>query len=154
MSLLDRLLGRKSLTSPAADTMPPDAATRIIQEYGAVLRESAPGPGCIADVRNLPHSKERIKQALVFGLRVTKDPELREQLKFGYLSLADWQEEVGPNNLGIDPTNWDPAADPMQLAKQISAQGELLEKWKPLVRAEQEALEIELKQLGQWRRYS
>lgn len=130
--------------------MTPEAAQKIVQDYGAALGSSAPAPGCVADVRNLPHSKERIKQALVFALRLTKEPQMREQLKVGYISLADWQEGVGNETVGIDLTKMDLNADPLEMAKRIASQGSVMEKWTPLVQAEREALKSELQKLGLW----
>lgn len=130
--------------------MPPAVAEKIVQDYSAVLGSAAPAPGCVADARKLPHQKERIKQALVFALRMTKEPQMREQLKVGYISLSDWQEGVGDATVGIDLTNMGPNADPVQLAKRITTQGAAAEKWLPKVKAEQEALKAELQKLGLW----
>jgi hypothetical protein len=130
--------------------MPPAVSEKIVQDYGAVLGSAAPGPGCVADARKLPHPKQRIKQALVFALRMTKEPQMREQLKVGYISLSDWQDGVGDAPVGIDLTNVDPNADPVELAKRIASQGAAAEKWMPKVKAEQEALKVELKKLGLW----
>ena len=49
----------------------------------------------IADERKLPHSKQRIKEAILYALRLTKDAAMREELKSAYLSLAGWQAGVG-----------------------------------------------------------
>ena len=151
MGLLDRIFGRaKGERQRTLTGMTADAAEKIVQDYGAVLGSSAPAPGCVADVRNLPHSKERIKQALVFAIRLTKDPQMREQLKVGYISLADWQEDVGTDTVGIDLTKMDLNADPLEMAKRIASRGNAMEKWTPLVQAEQEALKSELQKLGLW----
>lgn len=151
MGLLDRILGRgKGERKHKSTEMTPDAAGKIVQDYGAVLGSLAPAPGCVADVRNLPHPKEHIKQALVFAIRLTKDPRMQEQLKVGYISLADWQEGVGGGTMGIDLTSMDLNADPLEMAKRIALKGTAMEKWTPLVQAEQEALKAELQKLGLW----
>ena len=150
MGLLDRIFGRTKTESSSSGAMPPAVAEKIVQDYGAVLGSTAPTPGCIADARKLPHSKERIKQALVFALRMTKEPQMREQLKVGYISLSDWQEGVGDATVGIDLINMDLNADPVELAKRITSQGAAAEKWMPKVEAEQEALKAELQKLGLW----
>lgn len=149
MGLLDRIFGRTKSNCPI-EQMTAAAAERIVQDYGAVLEFSAPAPGCVADVRNLPHSKERIKQALVFALRLSKEPQMREQMKIGYILLADWQEGVGNETVGIDFTKLDLNADPLDVAKRIASQGSAMEKWMPLVKAEQETLKLELQKLGLW----
>jgi hypothetical protein len=150
MGLLDRIFGPTKTEQPSAGTLAPAVAEKIVQDFGAVLASAAPAPGCVADVRKLPHSKERIKQALVFALRMTKEPQTREQLKIGYISLADWQEGVGDAAVGIDLTNIDPNPDPVELAKRITSQGAAAEKWMPKVKAEQEVLKAELQRLGLW----
>lgn len=61
MGLLDRIFGRTKTESSNTGAMPPAAAEKIVQDYGAVLGSSAPAPGCIADAGKLPHPKERIK---------------------------------------------------------------------------------------------
>ncbi len=151
MGLLDRIFGQaKGERKHISTEMTPDAAEKIVQDYGAALGSSAPAPGCVADIHSLPHPKEQIKQAFVFALRLTKDPQMREQLKVGYISLADWQEGVGSSIAGIDLTNMELNADPLETAKGIASQGAAMEKWTPLVQAEQEALKAELQKLGLW----
>jgi len=150
MGLFDRFFGRTRTESSSAGAMPPAIAEKIVQDYGAVLGSAAPAPGCVEDARKLPHPKERIKQALVFALRMTKEPQMRDQLKVGYISLSDWQEGVGDAPVGIDLTDMDPNADPVELAKRITSQGAAAEKWMPKVKVEQEALKAELQKLGLW----
>jgi len=150
MGLLDRIFGRTKTESLNSDAMPPAVAEKIVQDYGAVLASAASAPGCVTDARKLPHPKERIKQALVFALQMTKEPQMREQLKISYISLADWQEGVGDATVGIDLTKRDPNADPFEIVKRITSQGAVAEKWMPKVKAEQEALKAQLQKLGLW----
>jgi hypothetical protein len=114
-------------------------AEKIVQEYGAVLASSALTRGLVADTRNLPHPKERIKQALVFALRSTKELQMREQLKSAYILLANYQEGVGDTTVGLDLTKADLNLD---LAE--------MKKWWPLVVAELQALKFELEKQGLW----
>lgn len=150
MGLLDRIFGRPKAKKYASGEMTLEAAKTIVQGYGAVLESSAPAPGCVADIRGLPYPKERIKQALVFALRVTQELQVREQLKVAYISLADWQEGVGGDTVGIDLTDMDPSADPLEVAKRIASQGDVMKKWTPVVQAEQGELKSELQTLGLW----
>lgn len=140
MGLLGKLFGSGS----GGDEMTPEAAEKIIQDYGAVLETSAPTPGCVADVDNLPHPKARIKEAIVMMLPLIEDHELREQLKTGYIWLSNWQEGVGSEQIGLDLMNMDPDADPLEMAKRISEQGDEMGKWTPIMQAEGEALKAEL----------
>ena len=151
MGLLARILRRtKCERQRMLARMTPEAAEKIVQDYGAVLEASALAPGCVADVRNLPHSKELIKQALVIALCLIEEPHVREKLKFGYISLADWQEGVGNTTVGIDCTKMDLNGDPLEMAKRISSEGITMKKWMPLVKAEQEMLKSELQKFDLW----
>lgn len=61
---------------------------RIVSSYGAVLEQSA---GLIRDINSLPFKKDQIKTALLTALGVTTDAKMREHLKAGFVSLADFQ---------------------------------------------------------------
>ncbi len=76
-----------------------------------MLENSAPTPGCVADIKELPHDKQAIKSAILTCLAHVSDPELKEQLKTGYMCLADWQIGVGDQHLGIDLSKVDQNAD-------------------------------------------
>ena len=128
--------------------MTTERAEEIIQDYGATLEHSAPTAGCVADVEKLPHSKERIKEAIALVLPEIDDAQLREYLKVGYMNLADWQEGVGDEQIGLDLTNMDTNADPLEMAKQVSSQGDAMEKWTPMMQTEREALKAEIEKLG------
>lgn len=92
MGLLDRFFGGAKAKPNAPTGMTPEEAEKILQAYGHALEFSAPTPGTVADARTLPHPKERIKQAIVFAIRHANNPQMREQLKVGYICLADWQD--------------------------------------------------------------
>ncbi|SPE27218.1 hypothetical protein SBBP1_400006 [Burkholderiales bacterium] len=128
-------------------------AVKIVQDYGAVMRwKRSAAQGCIADVQGLPHPKERIKQALALLLGASDDPQFREQLKSSYLLLADWQEGVGHEMVGLRPetdANGRAAEDREAPASQ-SAAWEEWERWRPKVLQEERALKAELQQLGLW----
>lgn len=149
MGLFDSLFGIKGSAKPSSP-MTAAMAERVVRDYGAVLQSRAPVTGTVADARELPYPKERIKQALVIALRSTADPRVRESLKIGYISLADWQEGVGLTPVGIDLTKIDPTEDVLELAKRVAAQGEGMDKWIAAMKAEQEALADELRQMGLW----
>ena len=77
----------------------------------------------MADKSKLPFPKEKIKAALIIGLKATTDQRMREMLKVGYIQLADWQEGVGETDQGLDLANMDLNDDPVKLAQQVSTQG-------------------------------
>jgi hypothetical protein len=131
-------------------TMTIQMAEKIIQDYGVVLQTQAPTPGCVSDADNLPYPKEKIKKALIIGLKSTQDPKMKEFLKIGYLQLADWQDGVGASDQGIDLSNLNLDNDPMKLAQSILDQNEDQEKWTHIVLSERETLERELRNLGLW----
>jgi len=148
MGILKRLFGGGDPTTQS--TVPGQEAEKIIQAYGAVLQAKAPAPGRVADASKLPFPKERIKAALIFGLKATNDQQMKEILKVGYIQLADWQEGVGENDIGLDLSNEDLDDDPVKLAQKIVDQGSGHKKWQPIIKAEQEKLQKELVDLGLW----
>jgi len=93
MGFLKKLFGTKQDRPP--QSMTPELATQIIQEYGAVLQNNSPLPGGVADISNLPYPKNQIKKALIIGLKTNDDPQMQEMLKTAYIQLTDWQEGVG-----------------------------------------------------------
>jgi hypothetical protein len=126
-----------------------DEAREIVGTYGDVLA-SGPVPGTVADTIELPYPKDTIKKAILVLLRATKDPSMREHLKSGYVSLADWQPGVGPSRVGLDVTKLDLASDTAELARLVVARNESANEWLPKAKAEQESLVAELKELGCW----
>lgn len=148
MGLLDRMFGRKRAEGGEVIAMTPEDAITIVQDYCALLESGTnlPGPGCVADVRHLPHPKERIKRAVRSVLVVSTDPQLRNALANGYLLLADWQVGVGDRVVGMDPKKW--VGDIDAQAKIVLDQTSAMEKWNAVVEAEAESLRSDLKQLG------
>ena len=128
--------------------LPAEQAQLIIQEHSSFMEEHAPTPGCVADANKLPYPKETIKNALITALQLSTDKDLSEILKASYIFLADWQENVGEINQGIDVTNLDLNADPKILAENILAHKAASDKWSPIIQAEQQALSDELSSMG------
>jgi len=124
-------------------------AAGVVHDYGVAMSSiSAAGRGCIADVRRLPHPKERIKEALALMLGATDEADLRERLKSSYLLLADWQEGVGDT---IVPMRLpEEAVDVSAAGAAKSAAWEAWEKWRPRVLQEERALKAELQERGLW----
>ena len=150
MGLLDRIFGRTKSDQPSASELKFETAIKIIQDYGAVLESATHTPGSVVDARNLPHPKQLIKQALIVALQSTTDPQKREQCKVGLFYLADWQEGVGDAPVRLDPRKFDLNATTLVLAEQVLSQRAAVEKWDRLVKAEREAVDVELKKLGLW----
>ena len=150
MGLFGNLFG-KSCDQTTKPSISSAQALEIIQRYGKVIETEAPTPGCIADAGKLPYPKSQIKEALVIGLRATKDPQTANALKICYLQLADWQEGVGESNLGLDIGELMAANhDTETLINKIASQSELDDKWKATVAADQESLKQDLVRLGFW----
>jgi hypothetical protein len=74
----------------------------IVHAYSAAIlaRKSI-----ISDVSELPYPKPVIKAALLAAISLTPDAKMREQLKVSFVSLADWQEGVGPRPYPFDTTD-------------------------------------------------
>ena len=61
----------------------------IIEEYGKVLKRTAKRTFGVPE-SVLPYSKKVIKNAIRVALHMTDDKDVRENLKYGYLSLANF----------------------------------------------------------------
>lgn len=119
----------------------------IIRAYGKVIETSPVTPGCVADIRMLPYSKDKIKSALVLALKFTEDRWMRRQLKAGYLRLADYQGNVGANYQVIDGGDLD-AGDDLDPSKTSAERGTRVVGWLSVVQQEKERLRRELRELG------
>ena len=75
-----------------------------MNHYGdGFMQDTAfPAPLCVADTKKLPYEKETLKEAFILLMRLCDDPKTKELLKYGYLSLASFQEGVGETDLGLD----------------------------------------------------
>jgi hypothetical protein len=147
MGMFNRLFrGELRRSSPSELSL--ETARQVVQDYKVFLETSAPLPGRVADVSKLPHSKDYIKDALSVCITVLRDPQLNEHLKYGYLMLSAWQNGVGAQTLGPDFAQLDLDGDPLELAQQIQEQSEPMEKWKPVIQAEQARLTSELSAMG------
>jgi len=125
----------------------------IVQAYGKVMETSPPAPGSIADATKLPYTKKQIKDALIVALRNTDDPLMKEQLKVGYIMLADWQEGVGESNIGLDLSNIDLKQGTNSQVEQLLEEykgSENWGEWIEVVKKEGEVLKQELRDLNLW----
>ena len=98
MGMFNRLL-RRDVTRASATGLDIETARGIVQDYKVFLETSAPMPGRVADVSELPHSKDLIKDAISVCITVLGDPQLTEHLKYGYLMLSAWQNGVGASQI-------------------------------------------------------
>jgi hypothetical protein len=148
MGFLDRLLGRRESTSSVGERLGKDDIVQIVRDYSAVLSSGSPGPGRVADVRRLPHPKAHIKKALLVAMQVSNDQAMVAALTNAYLSLAEYQEGVGDEILGLDLTKVDMSASLEQQARVIADQSKGMEKWNALVEAESRLLLSDLERLA------
>lgn len=137
-----------------SQTMPPEEMNKIIQEYGRALVHKAPPLGGVADVSKLPHSKSKIKKALIQALYAVEGPELARSLKDGYVRLSDWQEDVGEQTIGIDLAEFGTISDLDEQASVYLEQEHQIEKWQHEVSSEVESLKDDLKKLDLWEKDS
>ena len=118
----------------------------IVQAYGKAVEESQIGLGIVADVNELPFSKEQIKKSILLAIKNTDDVKKKEQLKTGYLFLADWQENVGETHQGFDPRNYDTEMTTEELLHQMP-DPDLMNFWLGKVTKEQDLLMDELSKI-------
>jgi hypothetical protein len=76
-------------------------ATKIISAYGKALRDRK---SLYGDLSELPYSKERIKEALIFVIRKGGNPKFREQLRGAYITPAEWQAGFGSRRGAVEFT--------------------------------------------------
>lgn len=141
--------------SPSAATngMTAREAELIVNAYGKVLEYLGPIPGAtVADESKLPFPKEKIQAAILMALTSTSDREQRTILKNGFLFLADFQPDVGGQNIGLDITSVDvnklDDAALLAMAKNISGNSDCREQWLGRARAERQVLEQQLSAAG------
>ena len=145
MGIFSSLFGGNK--EPSDSSMSVEYATKIAGAYGNILENNAPVPGTFADTSKLPYPKPIIKQALTLLLSSNTDMQINEHIKTAYLLLADWQEGIGPTNVGLDITSMDISADPVQLAGKIASQDNDIEKWQTIANEERQRLKTELDNL-------
>jgi hypothetical protein len=81
MGLFSKLFGGGATAAPSIET--------VVNKYGAVL---GAGTSVIRHPRELPFSKEVIKDALLSAIGMTPPGDVRTQLRAGFVSLADFQD--------------------------------------------------------------
>lgn len=146
MGIFDKVIGvvRGKSESPGLDL---GRCREIVSAYGTVL-EAGPVPGTVTDERELPYPKQTIKQALLILLKTTTDPQMRGNLKAGYICLSDWQQGVGPNRVGFDIRTIDQTGDALSIAKRIAATEEAAKPWLAKAEEENKTLVAELREMG------
>ncbi len=124
-----------------------DAIT-IIQDYGYIMLHQSPPPFYISDVRKLPHTKERIKQALLLALNVSGKPQMMDALKVGYLQLANWQEGIGEADFPLGMID----KDETEVEKFRRVKKHLVEvkRWGEILVEERTELQSDLMGIGVW----
>jgi hypothetical protein len=150
MRIFSRVFGNKRKL-PESRTAP----NIIVAAFGDFCATHAPASGFVADVDELPYPKNEIKVAILALLSVTNDLQLRDRLQWAYVSLADWQAEVGPMHQGLDMSEvsrlMSSIPDPMLSAQKIAAlPWEGWKKWQPIVKAELDTSVGELRKRGFW----
>lgn len=133
MGLLRRLFGRKR---EAVDVgrLDLNELQRIVNEYGAVIELQSRTGSVVYDESTLPVPKEDLRKALLMLIASVRDTQSRDQLKAGYLMLADFQAGVGSRTIKIDPL--DLTADPQAVAAKVAKQAEEVAHWQQVSAAE------------------
>ena len=144
--MLNRLF-RRGYSHIEPTTMSVESAHKVVHGYAGFLETDAPFPGCVADVNELPYSKDKIKAALALCVTTIDAPEITEDLKHGYLMLSAWQEGVGGQTLGLNYGELNLDEDPMLIAERVQRQSASIQTWEKLVKAEQVSLLAEFERL-------
>jgi hypothetical protein len=147
-----RYTGRKQKPIQPASTDRPHAASgpmtndesvKIISAYGKALMDRK---SLYGDISELPYAKERIKEALIHGIKRGDDPKLGEQLKGAYITLSEWQAGFGSRRDAAELTEEDLKDSAKALAR-IQGSGEDFLKLPEEVAAEAALLMADLKAL-------
>lgn len=136
-------------TQDSPEMMPQEAA-EIVKDYFKVLKTDAPAPLCVADVAKLPHPKQKIKSALIRVMKGTERGEVHDAMKASYILLADWQEGVGETDQGLDISKLDKNKSIEERASHVLSHSKVVDKWQPIIEAEEAKLKEELVGLGLW----
>jgi hypothetical protein len=142
MGIFKRMF-RQAATAPSAPMTDADSI-KIISAYGKALLDRKSSYG---DESELPYRKEQIKEALIIGIKQTRDPRLREQLKGAYITLAEWQAGFGRRRAAAELTD-EELKDPTKAMKRILDSGEDFLKLPDEVAAEAALLLADLKAQG------
>ena len=143
MTIFTRLFGRRRDRGQSLGFV---EAQRKVLDYARFLEHSPPMPGRVMDASRLPHSKRKLKQALLMCISNTGDARLEEHLKYGYLMLSAFQEDVG-DAVGTDFANLDLEADPLDIATTIEQAEDTAHPWQARVTSELERLQQDLQAL-------
>jgi hypothetical protein len=146
MSLLSKLFGAKPPSTPAGRTAP----NEVVADFGDVLATRSPFPSHVADLSELPYPKEEIKAAILAMFTVTNDTKLREHLKFAYVALAHWQPSVGSARQPLNLSALDLTRSVSEIAGEVMARQQEMQKWEAIVQSDQESLIGELRRIGLW----
>jgi len=141
MGFLSRLFGQRQCADVKLPAATSDPQT-IIHAYAAVLGSRK---SIICDVSTLPFPKNQIKAALIIAMQDELDPQVRDQMKTGYMHLADFQEGVGSQSYEVTPQD---AVDPQAFKKRIDGLKPAFTEMPQIVAAEAQGLTEELKALG------
>jgi hypothetical protein len=100
MGFLNWVLGRTPRRDKSG-SLSLQKAQAIVNAYGAALASKT---SRVVDASHLPHPKSRIKAALVVVMQATPEGSMRNLLKAGYVSLANWQDGIGKGGQLVDTT--------------------------------------------------
>jgi hypothetical protein len=150
MGIFSKIFGRGSAEAQKAPVLSNAEVEAVINAYGGVLAEGKAGSGIIVDSKALPYPKSTIRAALQIALRDSADVQMKEFLKVAYVSLADFQEGVGPKPIGMNLLGIDLNSDPSDLAKALANQDPIVAKLQRIADAEMQDLKRELIGAGLW----
>jgi hypothetical protein len=131
-----------------------DDSTALVHAYGAALEATAATNSIVVDQKHLPAPKDQIKAALLVALHTTQDPQMREHLKIGYLSLAAFHPGVGDAQVSLGGINLPPIPDPndhegiVALARAEAETAPEAERWRDISFKEHLQLAVELDRAG------
>jgi hypothetical protein len=147
MGILSKILGakKKSRLASYAD------AVEIVCDFGALIEARPPLPtGMVADVNELPHSKDDIKKALLIVLLSIDDETKKRELSEAYSLLAYWQPGIGKKRVEVNLKDAPSGSDKdevLEFSRRFMERYEKWKKWEPIVEREYTELVHDLTKL-------
>ncbi len=120
---------------PGSATLGKDSVD-VVSEYGAILEKHEAMSIC--DASALPQPKDQMKLALKTVLKRTTDRNLRSAFEVAFVSLADFQDGVGPTPFRFA------LPDPSNISKEAIAENSMYLKLMAKVEEERAQLSTEL----------
>ena len=144
MNIFKRMFGGS--TGDSQSGMSVQEAQTIMQHYSKFMQTNSPAIGHVADSQKLPYSKKKIKEALIIAITNIPDPQAKSALSIADVHLANWQDGVGNEDVGMSLMDINPEGDVNNLIDGVLSKGNKDGSWEAKVMNDAKKLEQEINQ--------